>query len=133
MLGERSLFPVTGPTAPCTQALLTQTTELPLEEGWFGVIAQGCIASQEDRADVRALPAPRGGSEGAQPFNEFSAQLAEGIYGCCAQALAFLACSAPEAIFIPPFFQEPNSTLRTRMIILLMIFSDHPSPRSHFL
>ena len=97
LLGKRSLVPVIRPATSCTQALSAQPTELPLEEGWFGVTAQGCSASHEERADRRALPPPRAGSEGTQHLTEFSAQLAEGIYGCCAQALAFLASSAPEA------------------------------------
>ena len=80
------------------QLFAEQPAELGLAEGWFGVAATGS-RSQAPTLQL-ASTGPSASSTGGRDQlqrSEFTCQLAEAMYGAVAQALVFLASSAPEA------------------------------------
>jgi hypothetical protein len=65
------------------QAQACRPAGLPVGESWFDVTAEGALTS-------------RAGSHDGLKHNDYTATLAETLYSCVAQALAFLCAVAPE-------------------------------------
>lgn len=65
------------------QAQASQPAGLPVGESWFDVTAEGSHVARQ-------------GSNDGLKHSDFSAALAEMVYGCVAQILSFLCAVAPE-------------------------------------
>ena len=80
------------------QLFAEQPAELGLAEGWFGVAAAGSRSQAPTRQlSYAGRSASSTGGRDQLQCSEFSCQVAEAMYGAVAQALVFLASSAPEA------------------------------------
>lgn len=69
----------------CAQAQAREQAGLPVGEAWFDVCAEGSREAKAGAGDYSDLK-----------HSDYSASLAEALYGSVAQALSFLCAVAPE-------------------------------------